>query len=289
MGLRLWQSCRPSTDPNTNILQTIWGDDMNTILIRVLAVLCLASALGVATTPANAQSSEVKEKPRIYTYVSNWVLPRSKWADMEKNNAASQKIIDAALASGTIFAAGNGEALIHTEHGATHYGWWCATSEAGVLNLLDEFYKNGGATNATFGSATAHWDGLYVSRFYNYKSGPLKNGYDHAAYYKLKPDAPSDAVSTLSKAVLVPFLDKLMNDGAVVAYQIAEEAIHTQDPNWFFLFYLTPDAAGLDKVNAALSAAMAKDPLVGAAFNSMVDFTPHRDDLSRTNAMFKFS
>jgi len=260
---------------------------MNTTLVRVLASVCLAGALGLVTTSVSAQSSEVKEKPRIYTYVSNWVLPRAKWADMEKNNASSQKVIDAALANGTIFAAGNGEALIHTEHGATHYGWWCATSEAGVLNVLDEFYKNGSATNATFASATGHWDGLYVSRFYNYKSGPLKNGYDHSAYYKLKPDAPSDAVETLSKALLVPFLDKLMSDGAVVAYQIAEEAIHTQDPNGFFVFYLTPDAAGLDKVNAALSAALGKDPLGGVAFSSMVDFAPHRDDLSRANAMFK--
>ena len=260
---------------------------MNTMLLRVLTSMCLAGALGLATMPASAQSSEVKEKPRIYTYVSNWVLPRSKWADMEKSNGASQKTVDAALAAGTIFAAGNGEALIHTEHGATHYGWWCATSQAGVLNLLDEFYKNGSTTNATFGSATAHWDGLYVSRFYNYKSGPLKNGYDHAAYYKLKADAPNDAVSTLSKALFVPFFEKLMNEGAVVAYQVAEEAIHTQDPNWFFLFYLTPDAAGLDKVNAALNAALGSDPLAGVAFGSMVDFVPHRDDLSRANAVFK--
>jgi hypothetical protein len=260
---------------------------MNTRLVRVLAAVCLAGALGLSTTSASAQSSEVKEKPRIYTYVSNWVLPRSKWADMEKNNASSQKVIDAALADGTIFAAGDGEALIHTEHGATHYGWWCATSEAGVLNLLDQFYKNGSTTNATFASATAHWDALYVSRFYNYKSGPLKHGYDHGSYYVLKPDAPNDAVSTLSKALLVPFLEKLMDDGAIVAYQIAEETIHTQNPNAFFLFYLTPDAAALDKVNAALSAALGKDPLGGAAFASMVDFVPHRDDLSRTNAMFK--
>lgn len=260
---------------------------MNTMLARLLAGVCLAGALGLSTTPASAQSSEVKEKPQIYTYVSNWVLPRSKWADMAKNNAASQKIIDAALANGTIIAAGNGEALIHTEHGATHSGWWCATSEAGVLNVLDEFYKNGSTTNATFGSATAHWDGLYVSRFYNYKSGPLKNGYDHGAYYKLKADAPNDAVAMLSKALFVPFFDKLMNDGAVVAYQVAEEAIHTQDPNWFFVFFLTPDAAGLDKVNAALTAALTKDPLSGAALTSMIDFGPHLDDLGRANAMFK--
>jgi hypothetical protein len=115
----------------------------------------------------------------------------------------------------------------------------------------------------------------------------LKNGYDHAASYKLKADAPSDAVATLSKALLVPFFEKLMNDGAVVAYQIAEEAIHTQDPNWFFLFYLTPDAASLDKVNAALNSVIQKEPLAGAAFASMIDFAPHRDDLSRANAVFK--
>lgn len=260
---------------------------MKTTFFKVLVGVCLAAALGLTTTPAGAQSGDAKEKPRIYTYVSNWVLPRSKWADMEKTNAASQKVIDAALASGTIFAAGNGEALIHTEHGATHWGWWCATSEAGVLNVLDEFYKNGSATNATFASATGHWDGLYVSRFYGYKPGPLKNGYDHAAYYKLKPDAPNDAVETLSKTLLVPFFDKLMADGAVVAYQVAEEAIHTQDPNWFFVFYLTPNAEGLDKVNAALSEAIAKNPLAGAGFASMVDFVPHRDDLARSNAMFK--
>jgi len=260
---------------------------MNTRLGRLLTSVCLAGALSFATAPASAQSSEVKEKPPIYTYVSNWVLPRTKWADMEKYNAGSQKVIEAALGNGTIFAAGNGEALIHTEHGATHFGWWCATSEAGVLNLLEEFYKNGSATNATFASATAHWDGLYVSRAYNYKSGPLKNGYDHSAYYKLKADAPSDAVSMLSKSLFVPFFEKLMSDGAVVAYQIAEEAIHTQDPNAFFAFYLTPDAAGLDKVNAALNAALEKDPLGGAAFASMVDFVPHRDDLARSNAMFK--
>jgi hypothetical protein len=263
------------------------GEDMNTMLVRVLAGVCLAGALGLSTTPASAQSDTVKEKPRIYTYVSNWVLPRAKWADMEKNNAASQKVIDAAIANGTIFAAGNGEALIHTEHGATHWGWWCATSEAGVLNVLDEFYKNGNATNATFASATAHWDELFVSRFYNYKSGPLKNGYDHASYYKLKADAPNDAVAMLSKALFVPFFDKLMDEGAVTAYQIAEESIHTQDPNGFFIFYLTPDAAGLDKVNAALRAQFAKDPLGGPAFSSMVDYTPHRDDLARSSAIFK--
>jgi hypothetical protein len=32
---------------------------------------------------------------------------------------------------------------------------------------------------------------------------------------------------------------------------------------------------------------LGKDPLAGAAFTSMIDFAPHRDDLARANAMFK--
>jgi hypothetical protein len=260
---------------------------MNTKLSRVLAGVCLAAALGLTTMKADAQSAEVKEKPALYTYVANWVLPRAKWADMEKNDAATAKILDAAVASGKIMGYGSDAAVIHTEKGSTHDGWWSGPSQAAVLGVLEEFYKNGNATNATFASATAHWDGLFESRFYNLKSGAVKNGYDRCAYYKLKPDAPNDAVETLSKAVLVPFYEKLMSDGTISAYQIATEVVHTQDPSWFYVCAITPNAEGLDKMNAALTSAIGGNPLIGPAFGGLIDFSVHRDDLARVNAVFK--
>lgn len=260
---------------------------MNIQPLKVLAGVCLAAALGITTTPADAQSAEGKEKPPLYTYVSNWVIPRSKWADMEKNNAGSTKILDAAIASGKILAYGDDETIVHTEKGSTHDGWWSASSQAAVLGVLEEFYKNGSATNATFASATAHWDGLFESRFYNLKSGAVKNGYDRCSYYKLKPDAPNDAVETLSKAVLVPFFEKLISDGTLSAYQIATEVVHTQDPSWFFVCAITPNADGLDKENAALTGALGGNPLIGPAFGALIDFSVHRDDLARVNAVFK--
>jgi hypothetical protein len=128
---------------------------------------------------------------------------------------------------------------------------------------------------------------LLVSRHYNWHPGSYKDAYEHGSSYKLKPTAPDDAVEILSKNVFVPLLDKLLADGAVVEYDIDEESIHTEAPDSFWVYYVTPTADGLDKVNAAIREAVKQNALVGPAFDSMVDFTPHRDSLTRTDATFK--
>jgi len=107
--------------------------------------------------------------------VSNWVLPRSKWADMEKNNASSQKVIDAALANGTIFRGRQRGSLdsYRTRRDALRLVV-ARHPKPGVLSVLGRvFTRTVSATNATFakrdpGTGT----GSIVSRFYNYKSGP---------------------------------------------------------------------------------------------------------------------
>jgi len=78
-----------------------------------------------------------------------------------------------------------------------------------------------------------------------------------------------------------------MAEGSVTAYQVAEEAVHTQDPNLFFIFYITPNAAGLDKVNAAVREAVSADRLAPVAFGAVVDFSVHRDEVGRATAAFK--
>src|ERR1700733_14664128 len=61
---------------------------------------CALAMSAVWTGQAGAQTSEVKEKPALYTYVADWNIPRKKWADMEKSTASDQKILDKALADG---------------------------------------------------------------------------------------------------------------------------------------------------------------------------------------------
>jgi len=255
---------------------------------RVIAGAAVIAAVGAVALPAGAQTAEVKEKPRMYTYQSYWVFPRARWADVDKDNAASnQKILAPALADGTLLGYGDDATLVHTAEGATHDNWWQASSMAGLMKVLETFYKNGGSTTALLGSSTKHWDGVYVSRFYNWHAGSWQGAYGHAGSYKLKADAPDNAVEVLSKGVFVPLLEKLLADGTIVEYEIDEEAIHTESPDRFYVYYLTPNAAGLDKVNAAIRDAIKANALIEPAFGSMVDFTPHRDTLLRSNAAYK--
>ena len=94
-------------------------------------------------------------------------------------------------------------------------------------------------------------------------------------------------MDTLSKNLFVPLLEKLLADGTIHGYEIDTEEIHTEAPGTFWIFYLAANAESLDKVNAALREAMKSNPLGGPAFESLVDFTPHRDLLVRTNATYK--
>jgi hypothetical protein len=260
---------------------------MNEKVWKGFAAGC-ALALSVGWSgQAGAQTSEVKAKPTLYTYVADWNIPREKWADMEKSYAPTEKLLDKAIADGTIVGYGNDRTIVHQGDGVTHDDWWSAMSLAGVLNMLDQVEKAGGSGTSVLDSATNHFDNVYESRYYNWHPGAVKDGYTYEASYRLKPDAPDDAVSTLSKQLIVPLLEKLFADGTLREYEIDTQAIHTEAPGMFTIVYIASTADGLDKVNAALDAAMKSDPLGGVAFGSMIDVSAHHDELGRTNATYK--
>ncbi|MGH9775254.1 MAG: hypothetical protein ACRD50_09945 [Candidatus Acidiferrales bacterium] len=256
-------------------------------LWKVFAGVCALAMAAVWAAPAGAQTSEVKEKPPMYSYVSFWNIPRAQWGDMEKSTASDQKILEKAMADGTIVAYGDDVNMVHHPDGSTHDDWWSAMSMAGVLNVLDQFYKSGNATTPVLGSATKHWDSILVSRYYHWHSGSFKGGYTHGSTYTLKRDASDDAIELLSKNLIVPLMEKLLAAGAIHEYEVDTEAIHTESPRTFWLFYIAANAEGLDKVNAALQEALKANPLGGPAFDSMVDYNVHRDELDRTNATYK--
>jgi len=260
---------------------------MNWKLGRVFVGLCALAVSAVWVLPACAQMSEVKEKPPMYSYVAFWAIPRAQWAEMAKADAADQKILDKEIANGTIVGYGNDENLVHAADAPTHDGWWSAMSMAGVLNVLDQFYKSGNATSPVLSSATSHWDNIFVSRYYNWHSGSWKDAYTHGSSYKLRPGVPDEAVGALSKNMIVPLMEKMLADGTIHEYEVDTEAIHTEAPGTFWIFYLAANAEGLDKVNAALRETLKANPLDVPAFDSMVDFTEHRDYLSRTSATYK--
>jgi len=260
---------------------------MNKRSWSVFAGICGLAMISLSAIPSLAQMPEVKEKPAMYSYVSNWQIPRAQWADMEKANEADKAILDKALADGTLVGYGNDESLVHQQGGATHDNWWASMSMAGLMKVLDQFYASKTVTSPVLASATKHWDLIFVSRYYNWKPGAWKNGYVHVSFYELKKDAPADAVELLSKYLIVPMLEKLLSDGTLREYEIDTEAIHTSAPGTFGIVYVASSPEGLDTVNAAIESSLKTNPFAGPVFGSMTESNGHRDELLRGEGVYK--
>jgi hypothetical protein len=252
----------------------------------VLASLACAGILAAAA-PASAQSADVKAKPPLYTYVSSFAFPRAKWADVEKQNASTQKIFDKGLSGGGLVGYGDDTILIHSSDGYTHDSFWSGMSMAAVLGVLDDLRQGGATTTAAFASATKHEDGLFVSRYYNWKPGAFKGAYTYEGSYGVKDGAPDNAIDIISKSFGVPLLEKLLADGSIVEYEIDEEQIHSEAPGRFWVIYIARNAEGLDKANAALREAFMASPLIGPALDTMVDSSKHHDYLARSDGAYK--
>ena len=252
-----------------------------------LFVVALLAALALPAAAQGAGTAEVKEKPRLYTYVALWSLPRSQWADWAKEQANDEKTLQDAVAKGTLVGYGDDANLVHQPDQPTHDDWFQSMSLAGLMNVLDQFYKSGATTSGTQMAATKHWDQILVSRYYNWKPGTIKDGYGYGSSYKLKEDAPDDAIDMLAKTALVPLMEKNLASGIIQQYEIDTEAVHTASPGTFYIFWTASSADALDKTQQALRDALKSNSLIGPAFDSMVDFKPHRDFLSRSNATWK--
>lgn len=260
---------------------------MNKRLWSVFARVCALVLPTLSAIPSGAQTSEVKDKPPMYSYIANWQIPRAQWAEMEKGGVAGKTILDKALADGTIVGYGKDESLVHQPDGETHDNWWSAMSMAGLIKVLDQFYASSNSASPALESATKHWDSILVSRYYNWHSGPWDRGYVSVSSYKLKADAPDDAIDTLSKQLIVPLLEKMLADGAIREYEIDTEAIHTEAPGTFWVVYVATTPEGLDTVHAAIVDSLKAHPLFGPVFDSMIDYSAHRDALVEGSGVYK--
>jgi hypothetical protein len=244
----------------------------------------------MTATLADAQTAAVKEKPLLYKYVSYWTFSRAYWGDVDKDNATtSQKILAPALADGTIVGYGDDENLVHFGERFTHANWWQASSRAGVMKVIEALHRGGGSSSPLLVRSPKHWDQVFMSRFYNWKAGSWKGAYGYKSTYKLKPDAPeSDDALRILSSFYVPLFERVLADGTIVEYEIEREIFHNTDSRAQLHFsFVTPSAEGLDKLNAAIRAAISENSLLAPAFGSMmVNFTP-QNDWVRVNATYK--
>lgn len=245
-----------------------------------LGLLSLALMVGI---PSQAQNGD-QMKPPVYSYISEWAVPRAQWAEMVKLDDQDRALMDKLVADGTLTGYGEFTNLIHQEGEPTHGTWFSATSEGNLLKALEAVYAQPGSTTAPVQGESKHWDYMVVSRMYNQRSGKSENGYLAGDQWDVK-QGEMRAYNDLMKTALVPVCEKLLSDGVLSSYGIETEDVHTQKIGRVTFYFTTADASGFDKASKAFDEALDKNPAFGDAFRSMVDRDGHRDFLDRLRYM----
>src|ERR1700692_1297799 len=103
------------------------------LLVFVLAVTLVPAAL-----------PQTESAPIIYTYVSQFQIPRANWAAYSEDSERSIiPVLEKSLTDGSILSWSTFEQVVHTPDGYTHGAAWSSNSLAGLMKGLDEIRKNG--------------------------------------------------------------------------------------------------------------------------------------------------
>jgi len=246
-------------------------------------LLCVAAFLITAAAPVAKGQSMAAEKPAVYTYVSEWAVPRAMWAEYKKEDDADIEAMKKAMTEGTIVAYGSFAVLNHQEGAPTHGSWFTATSMANLMKFLEGLRSSPGATAPVL-AASKHWDYILSSKEHNGHAGTFTNGYLRVARWPAKAGG-NDPDGKIQRATMVGILEKLLADGAVHSYTIDEEVVHSEDPGMTYVVFVANGAEGLDKVNAALEEMRKSNPVGLATYGTLIDGHGHRDTLARVSTM----
>jgi hypothetical protein len=213
-----------------------------------LAVIALAVMMVPAALP------QMEPAPTVYTFVSQFQVPRAHWAayseDTEKN---SLPIFEKLTADGTILGWSTFEHVVHTPDGYTHGAAWTSTSIAGLMKVLDEVRKAGPRPGQI--AATKHEDYLMQTSMYHGVSGTP--AYLRVVCQMAKADKPGEFAAVLKK-YLVPTFEEQLKKGSALSYGLDEQYVNTVPQSMRCLVITYPNADGMDKWASAVSATLGK-------------------------------
>jgi hypothetical protein len=216
--------------------------------IAGLVVIALAVMLVPAALP------QMEPTPIVYTFVSQFQIPRANWAgysaDTEKTFIP---IAEKLTADGTILSWATFEQVVHTPEGFTHGAAWSSTTISGLMKVLDEVRKAGPQAGQI--AATKHEDYLMQTSMYHVGSGTP--AYLRVVCANAKPDKPGEYAAALKK-YLVPTFDEQIKKGVATYYGLDEQYVNNSAPSMRCLVINYPNAEGMDKWAAAINATLAK-------------------------------
>ena len=237
------------------------------LLVIVLAVMLVPAAL-----------PQMEPTPVVYTYVSQFQVPRAHWAAYSEDTEKTVvPIVEKMTADGTILSWSTFEQVIHTPDGYTHGAAWSSTSISGLMKVLDEIRKSGPRPGQI--AATKHEDLLMQSTMYRVGSGTP--AYLRVVCSNAKADKPGEYAATLKK-LLVPTFEEQLKKGVATFYGVDEQYVNTAAPSTRCVVINYPNAEGMDKWAAAINTTMSKwSPAERAEFAGSTVADSRRDIMAR--------
>jgi hypothetical protein len=252
------------------------------------AAALVGSVLGLAAS----STVRAEDQPVVYTRVAQWQIARPNWSAYEKDlKKNTVPVMEKLLADGVITEFGADRTSVHTPDGYTHSTWFSAKSLANLEKALDTLVESDDKLTPeerrkqdTDFAGTRHADLMLRSVLFRNRTVKTDKGYGTVSVQKMQPGKAQDYQDLFDKYTK-PVLEQLYKDGAVTAYGIDAELVHTGDSSLRFFWQVVPDAEALDKVEAAFEAARQKRSpeerrAIGQAFAELRDGSAHRDSHS---------
>ena len=223
-------------------------------MTRTFAVSLVLLLAGVFFAPG-ALSQMEQTQPVVYTYVSQFQVPRASWAQYSENTEKSfvpmaQKLV----ADGTILSYSTFETIVHTPEGYTHGAAWTSTSIAGLMKVLDELRKAGPQPGQV--AATKHEDFLMQTTMYLAGGGGTPE-YLRVVCQNAKPDKPEGYTAALKK-YLWPMFEDQFKKGVVNYVGLDSQYVNNSEPSQRCLVITYPNADSVDRWATAVNANFSK-------------------------------
>ena len=237
------------------------------LVVVVLAVMIVPAAI-----------SQMEPTPRVYTFVSQFQVPRANWAQYsEEIEKTFVPIAERLMADGSIVSWSTFENVVHTPEGYTHGSAWSSNSLAGLMKVLDEIRKAGPRPGQI--AATRHEDLLMQTTMYHAGSGTP--AYLRVVCSNAKADKPEGYTATLKK-LLVPTFEEQIKKGEATYYGVDEQYVNNAAQSLRCVVITYPNADGMDKWATAISTTMSKwSPAERAEFAGASVLDSRRDFMAR--------
>ena len=200
---------------------------------------------------APAAFSQKEQPQRLYTYVSQFQVPRANWAQFaEETEKLADPVFERLMADGTIVSWGDFEFVVHTPDGMTHGSWWQATSFAGIMRVLDELRKAGPRPGQN--AATKHEDALLHTNVIFATPHGVTTGYLHVYATHCQPGKGDDYVVLLKK-YFQAVVEEQVKKGVITYWAADENFIPSRDTSMRYMISTYASAEAYDKWAAALA------------------------------------